>query len=130
MRPAFAAQCDACRLDPPADFAIKAHHGDVGRASANKDFPHISFRAAVPEVIDQRLPDGLKQRQPRMITGFGAADVQSIAAPIDIFQSQPAYFTGTQAIDRQKLEDGMVAQAHRRPVFSDKFQDGRDLIRT
>ena len=85
---------------------------------------------AVPEIIDQRLPDALKQRQPRMITRFGAADVQNIAAPIDIFQSQPDYFTGTQAIDRQKLEDSMVAQAHRRPVFSGKFQDGRDLIRT
>ena len=78
MRAAFAAWCDACRLDPPADFVINAHHGNVGCAGANKDFPHISFRAAMPEVLDQRFPDGLKQGQKRMITRFGAADVQNV----------------------------------------------------
>ena len=76
MRAAFAAWRDTCRLDPPADFVINAHHGNVGCPGANKDFPHISFRAAVPEVLDQRFPDGLKQGQKRMITRFGAADVR------------------------------------------------------
>lgn len=82
MRAAFAAWCDACRLDPPADFVINAHHGNVGCAGANKDFPHVSFRAAVPEVLDQRFPDGLKQRQKRMITRFGAADVQNVRGAV------------------------------------------------
>ena len=51
-------------------------------------FPAHQFRAAVPEVLDQRFPDGLKQRQKRMITRFGAADVQNIRPPIDVFQPQ------------------------------------------
>src|SRR5258708_21609590 len=95
MRAAFADWCDGRSLDPPADFVINEHHGNVRCAGANKDSPHISFRAAVPEVLDQRFPDGLKQGQKRMITRFGAADVQNIRPPIDVFQPQTAYLAGT-----------------------------------
>src|SRR5260370_18800239 len=99
MRTAFAVQCYACRLYSPADFAINANHGNVGRAGANKDFPHIRFRAAVPEVIDQGLPNRLKQRQQRMSTGLGVAEGEAFATPVDFIPPSTSYLPATPTPD-------------------------------
>src|SRR5437667_7790354 len=76
MRAALAAQRYTCCLNSPANFAVNANHRDIGRARADEDFPHIRFRAAMPEIVDQGLPNRLQQRQHGTSTGLGVADVQ------------------------------------------------------
>lgn len=44
MRSTFANECDASRLESPADFAANANHGNIRGACADEEFPHVRFR--------------------------------------------------------------------------------------
>jgi hypothetical protein len=76
-----------------------------------KDLAAACRRASVPQIIEQRLSNILRQRQAAFTMIFARPDHNATGAPINVIKPQPGGFQRANAKTRQQHQNRVIAPA-------------------
>src|SRR5271170_4369259 len=81
----------------------------TGRDMPPKELPTLCFGPSVLEVINDRFANNGRQRIGGSMVGLALADVQSVALPVDIVESQVGDLAGAKAIRDHEQQHSVIA---------------------
>ena len=100
---------------PPANGLPQADAGQRPERCPEheEDLAPGRSRAHLPQVTEDGITDRATQRIGPRLLGLAVRDGQHLPLPIEVLQAQAHDFTGPEAVDRQKHEQGMIANVGR-----------------
>jgi hypothetical protein len=72
--------------------------GPNGRRRPEEHMAVARPRSAVPQIVDDRLADDLRQREGRRVAGLPLRHREPLPFPIDVVQGQGGHLTAPQAV--------------------------------
>ena len=82
--------------------------GSNAKVVENEHMPRPSRRPPIPEVLDDCLPDIVRERKDSATAGLAGADIENACPPIDVFKLDLGHLAGTEPEPRGAKNDGAI----------------------